>query len=73
MELENLILLISNSIGNYGFPIVVTAYLLLRFEKKLVELTHNIHDLIDILKNGVKSNESRNIDEYGNKGSTRGP
>jgi hypothetical protein len=32
-------------IGNYGFPMVVTIYLLVRVEKKLDELTIAIHDL----------------------------
>jgi hypothetical protein len=51
------------SIGNYGFPIAITAYLLLRFEKKIDILNDSIKgrggllDKIDdlskaILKNG---------------------
>lgn len=33
------------SIGNFGFPLVLAVYLLLRFEKKLESLTDAIHEL----------------------------
>jgi len=39
-------------ISNFGFPIVVSAYLLIRIEKKLSDLSNNINDLtraIDVL------------------------
>jgi hypothetical protein len=39
-------------ISNFGFPIVVSAYLLIRIEKKLSELSFNINELaraIDVL------------------------
>lgn len=39
-------------ISNFGFPIVVSAYLLIRIEKKLCDLSKNIIDLtraIDLL------------------------
>lgn len=32
-------------IGNFGFPIAVTAYLLVRIESRLSQLTESIHDL----------------------------
>lgn len=32
-------------IANLGFPIAVTAYLLVRIESKLNDLTKSIHDL----------------------------
>lgn len=32
-------------IGNFGFPIAVTAYLLVRIESKLSQLTQSIHEL----------------------------
>lgn len=32
-------------IGNYGFPILITVYLLLRMENKLDKLTESIYDL----------------------------
>ncbi|HEY4552274.1 MAG TPA: YvrJ family protein [Bacillaceae bacterium] len=34
-------------VSNLGFPIVVTIYLLHRFEKKLESLEHSIHLLSD--------------------------
>jgi len=39
-------------ISNFGFPIVVSAYLLIRIEKKLDDLSSNINNLtraIDVL------------------------
>ncbi|MED4286331.1 YvrJ family protein [Priestia megaterium] len=33
------------SIGNFGFPLVLAVYLLLRFEKKLESLTEAIQEL----------------------------
>lgn len=39
-------------IGNFGFPIAVSAYLLIRIEKKLSDLSGNIQELtkaIDVL------------------------
>lgn len=32
-------------VGNYGFPIIITAYLLLRMEKKLDGLCDSINEL----------------------------
>ncbi|TKI13705.1 YvrJ family protein [Bacillus wiedmannii] len=32
-------------LGNFGFPIVLAGYLLLRFEKKIESLTEAIFDL----------------------------
>lgn len=37
-------------IGNFGFPIAVTAYLLVRIESKLSQLTESIHDLTTAIK-----------------------
>jgi hypothetical protein len=37
-------------IGNFGFPIVITIYLLVRFEKKIESLTSAIQDLKEVLK-----------------------
>ncbi|MFF1995379.1 YvrJ family protein [Bacillus mycoides] len=34
-------------LGNFGFPVVITIYLLIRFEKKLDKLTDIIDDLKD--------------------------
>ena len=39
-------------ISNFGFPIVVSAYLLIRIENKLSDLSYNINELaraIDVL------------------------
>jgi hypothetical protein len=41
-----------NVIGNFGFPIVITLYLLLRFEKKIENLEGAIQNLNEIIKNG---------------------
>jgi hypothetical protein len=37
------------SIGNYGFPIIVSAYLLVRTESKLDQLTKSIAELRDAI------------------------
>lgn len=36
-------------IGNYGFPVVISIYLLVRIEKKLDELTRAIMGLREVL------------------------
>lgn len=38
-------------IGNFGFPLVLAIYLLLRFEKKLESLTEAINHLNQVIKN----------------------
>nr|WP_213486161.1 YvrJ family protein [Thermobacillus xylanilyticus] len=38
MEESSIISLITTSISNFGFPIVITGFLLLRFEKKIESL-----------------------------------
>lgn len=38
-------------IANLGFPIVITFYLLLRLEKKIIELNEAINSLKDEIKN----------------------
>ena len=38
------------SVSNYGFPIVVSIYLLIRLETKLDYLTESIHELTIELK-----------------------
>lgn len=37
-------------IGDLGFPIVITVYLLVRFEKKIEALTTAIQDLKEVIK-----------------------
>ena len=37
------------AIANYGFPIVITAYLLIRMETKLVQLATAITDLSKVV------------------------
>jgi len=39
-----------NAISNVGFPIVITVYLFLRFEKKLENLKDSIDNLTDVIK-----------------------
>lgn len=46
MELETILVLI----GNFGFPIVIALYLLLRFEKKIDDLSCAIRDLENIVR-----------------------
>lgn len=38
-----------NAIGNIGFPIVITIYLLFRFEKKLETLSKGISELTKVV------------------------
>lgn len=45
------------AISQVGFPIVLTAYLLTRFEKKLDKLTESISQLIDVII--LKQNEPK--------------
>lgn len=40
-----------NVIGNFGFPIVITLYLLFRFEKKIENLEGAIQSLNEYIKN----------------------
>lgn len=44
--MENII----SSISNVGFPVVLSVFLLLRFEKKIDELTKTINELVVKLK-----------------------
>lgn len=37
-------------IGNFGFPIVVSMYLLIRVETKIEALTLSIHELTSVIK-----------------------
>ncbi|SMC00033.1 YvrJ protein family protein [Thermanaeromonas toyohensis ToBE] len=39
-------------VGNYGFPMVIAFYLLIRFEKKLDTLTAAINELTRTLERG---------------------
>ena len=39
-----------NIVGNFGFPIAVTAYLLVRIESQLSQLTESIHELTTAIK-----------------------
>lgn len=41
-------------IGNFGFPIVVTIYLLHRFENKIEALEHAIHSIENVVNNTLK-------------------
>ncbi len=38
-------------IGNFGFPIAITVYLFIRFEKKLENLELSITKLSELIKN----------------------
>lgn len=39
MDNQQMITMITTAIGNFGFPIVITCYLLIRFEKKIEQST----------------------------------
>ena len=43
------------TVGNVGFPIAVSIYLLVRFESKLEVLTLSINDLSTTIKNLLAS------------------
>lgn len=45
------------TIGNLGFPIGVSVYLLVRFEGKLEALTLSINELSSTIKNFLSTNE----------------
>lgn len=45
---------ILTAIGNFGFPIVVAGYLLLRFEKRIDHLTHSLQSLAELIRDGGK-------------------
>lgn len=44
--MENIVTII----GNFGFPIAVASYLLVRIESKLSQLTYSIHELTTVIK-----------------------
>jgi hypothetical protein len=50
---------IVTAIGNFGFPIVITAYLLLRFEKRIDHLNHSIQALSRVVRDGGSRNERK--------------
>lgn len=47
------------AIGNLGFPIGISVYLLVRFEGKLEALTLSINDLSTTIKNLLAANEKK--------------
>lgn len=47
---ENIVQLI----GNFGFPIVVTIYLLHRFENKIDSLENTIHNIANVVNNSIE-------------------
>lgn len=49
------------AIGNFGFPIVVTSYLLLRFEKKIENLNASILELAKVISNEVNNENKRSV------------
>ncbi|GIP40551.1 hypothetical protein J31TS4_38310 [Paenibacillus sp. J31TS4] len=65
---QQIITLLTTAIGNFGFPIVITSYLLLRFEKKIEgatlmqvrleekieKLNSTIQDLVHVMKEGAR-------------------
>ncbi len=45
-------------IGNFGFPIALVFYFLLRFEHKLDQMTETFNSLSDQIKDSFRRNES---------------
>ncbi|MDO3678627.1 MULTISPECIES: YvrJ family protein [Paenibacillus] len=54
MDDQGLIQLFITAVGNFGFPIAITSYLLLRFEKKIDMLNETIGEVADILRREAK-------------------
>lgn len=50
---------IITAIGNFGFPIVITSYLLLRFEKKMEKLSESIQVLAQVMRDGRNDHERK--------------
>lgn len=48
-----------NAIGNVGFPIGITVYLFLRFEKKLENLKDSIDHLTDVIKELIREEKNK--------------
>ncbi|MBB3113936.1 hypothetical protein FHS18_006052 [Paenibacillus phyllosphaerae] len=42
---QHILTLITSAVGDFGFPIVITAYLLLRYEKRIELLTTTVQEL----------------------------
>jgi hypothetical protein len=53
MDNTQMISLLSTLIGNFGFPIVITSYLLIRFEKRIENLNNTILDLMQVIRDGA--------------------
>lgn len=50
---------IVSAIGNFGFPIVITGYLLIRFEKRIDHLHHSIQSLAQVVRDGGNRHERK--------------
>lgn len=55
MEDTQLVTLITTSISNFGFPIVLTGYLLMRFEKRIETLNNTILELLQVIREEVRN------------------
>ncbi|WP_438350934.1 YvrJ family protein [Paenibacillus sp. FA6] len=53
MDTPTLISIVTTSISTLGFPIVLTGYLLLRFEKKIEKLNNTIMEMLQIIRDEV--------------------
>lgn len=49
MESLEIINILITAVGNFGFPLVLAVYLLLRFEKKIESLTEAISKLREVI------------------------
>jgi len=56
LEDTQLMTLITTSISNFGFPIVLTCYLLIRFEKKIEMFNDRILELLHVIKEEMRKN-----------------
>ncbi|MBS7429373.1 MULTISPECIES: YvrJ family protein [Virgibacillus] len=48
--MENEIASLVNILGNFGFPIMITVYLFVRFEKKIENLEKVISELLSTIR-----------------------
>ncbi|WP_240416635.1 YvrJ family protein [Paenibacillus periandrae] len=57
MDEVQFISLVTSSISNFGFPIVLTGYLLTRFEKRIDTLNASIIELVRVIKEEVRQKD----------------
>ncbi|MCP1311355.1 YvrJ family protein [Paenibacillus tyrfis] len=56
---QEVLTIFSTAVGNLGFPIVITGYLLLRFEKKMDRLNETIQELLKFKREEISRREGK--------------